>query len=321
VRIASFISSATEILYALGLGDRVVGVSHECDFPPEVKSKPKVSYTNITPELPSVLIDRQVRELVAAGKPLYEIDIGTLIDLKPELIVTQAQCDVCAIRYDDVVSTVASEPELAGTTIVALNPQTLGDILADITRVGAATGRDAEAARYVASLQARIDAVRERTGMLPPDRRKRVTCIEWIEPLMVAANWTPELVNLAGGVQTGQEHMARAGEHSRYVEWDLIRAFDPEVIVVLPCGFDLDRSVREAIVLRDLPGWHDTTAARSGNLFAVDGNALFNRSGPRIVESLELLARLVHPEFYGDDSRTTREPASGDGRTWQHLKP
>lgn len=314
MRIASFISSATEILYALGLGDAVVGVSHECDFPAEVKSKPKVSYTNITPELPSVLIDRQVRELVAAGKPLYEIDVGTLLDLNPDLIVTQAQCDVCAIRYDDVVSTVASEAELVGTKIVALNPQTLGDILADITRVGAATGREAEAARYVAALEARIAAVRERTGMLPPERRKRVCCIEWIEPLMVAANWTPELVDLAGGFQTGPTLGAVAGEHSRYVEWNVIRKFDPEVIVVLPCGFDLERSISEAATLRDLPGWTDTTAARTGNVFAVDGNALFNRSGPRIVESLELLAKLVHPELH-------QLPAdlSGDGKTWKRL--
>lgn len=319
MRIASFISSATEILYGLGLGDHVVGVSHECDFPAEVKSKPKVSYTNITPELPSVLIDRQVRELVAAGKPLYEIDVGTLIDLKPDLIVTQAQCDVCAIRYDDVVSTVAADPEFAGTKIVALNPQTLGEILADIARVGSATGRETEAASYVAELEARIAAVRERTGNLPPERRKRVTCIEWIEPLMVAANWTPELVDLAGGVQTGQEHMARAGEHSRYVEWDVIREFDPEVIVVLPCGFDLDRGVREATVLHDLPGWYDTNAARSGNVFAVDGNALFNRSGPRIVDSLELLSRFVYPQRHVDDSHATRDSASGDGRTWQRL--
>ena len=313
MRITSFISSATEILYALGLGPDVVGVSHECDFPPEVVGKPKVSYTNIASDLSSVMIDRQVRELVAAGKPLYEIDVDLLASLKPDLIVTQAQCDVCAIRYDDVVDTVRSEEALAATKIVALNPQTLGDILSDIRRVGAATDRVAKAERYVSELEARIAAVRERTGNLPPERRKRVTCIEWIEPLMVAANWTPELVELAGGVQAG----AVAGAHSTYTDWEAIRTFDPEVLVVLPCGFDLARTLREAETLRDLPGWPEVTAVRTGEVYAVDGNALFNRSGPRIVDSLELLSQLVHPI-----SRRALAPGSnveGDGRTWQRI--
>lgn len=314
MRIASFISSATEMLYGLGLGPDVVAVSHECDFPAEVVGKPKISYTNITPDAPSGMIDRQVRELVAAGKPLYEIDVDLLVSLRPDLIVTQAQCDVCAIRYDDVVATVRSEESLAHTKIVALNPQFLGDILADIRRVGAATDRDAEAERYVGELEARIDAVRRRTGNLPAERRKRVICIEWLDPLMVAANWTPELVDLAGGTQTS----AVAGEHSTYTSWDSIRKFDPEVIVVLPCGFDLERTLSESKVLPELPGWHDLTAVRAGNAYAVDGNALFNRSGPRIVESLELLARLTHPELY-EASQGTRETASGDGRTWQRL--
>lgn len=310
MRIVSFISSATEILYALGLGDQVVGVSHECDFPPEVVGKPKVSYTNIASDLSSVMIDRQVRELVAAGKPLYEVDVDLLVSLKPDLIVTQAQCDVCAIRYDDVVDTVRSEETLAATKIVALNPQRLGDILKDIRRVGEATDRVSEAEQYVSELEARIAAVRERTGNLPAEQRKRVTCIEWIEPLMVAANWTPELVELAGGVQAG----ATAGEHSTYTDWESIRTFDPEVLVVLPCGFDLARTLREATTLRDLPGWHDIAAVRAGEVYAVDGNALFNRSGPRIVDSLELLSQLVHPEAYG-----LRDTA-GDGRTWQRFE-
>jgi iron complex transport system substrate-binding protein len=309
LQIVSFISSATEIIYALGLGPDVVGVSHECDFPPEVVGKPKVSYTNIASDLSSVMIDRQVRELVAAGKPLYEIDVDLLVSLKPDLIVTQAQCDVCAIRYDDVVDTVRNEETLAATKIVALNPQSLGDILADIRRVGEATDRVAAAERYVSELEARIAAVRERTGNLPPEQRKRVTCIEWIEPLMVAANWTPELVELAGGVQAG----AVAGAHSTYTDWESIRTFDPEVIVVLPCGFDLTRTLREAETLRDLPGWLDVTAVRTGEVYAVDGNALFNRSGPRIVESLELLSQLVHPEAFG------LRGTDGDGRTWQRL--
>jgi len=313
LRIVSFISSATEMLYALGLGESVVGVSHECDYPPEVVGKPKVSYTHISVDEPSWFIDRQVRELVAAGKPLYEIDVEQLASLKPDLIVTQAQCDVCAIRYDDVVDTVRSEESLAQTKIVALNPQRLADILTDIRRLGDATERAAEAERYVNELEARIDAVRNRTGNLPPEQRRRVTCIEWIEPLMVAANWTPELVELAGGIQAG----AVAGEHSSYTDWEAIRTFDPEVIVVLPCGFNLERTLREAEVLRQLPGWNDVAAVRAGEVYAVDGNALFNRSGPRIVDSLELLSKLVQPISRG--ALAPGPSAEGDGLMWQRM--
>ncbi|MCE9603450.1 MAG: cobalamin-binding protein [Planctomycetia bacterium] len=315
MRIASFISSATEMLYGLGLGEQVVAVSHECDFPAEVLAKPKISFTNISADAPSAMIDRQVKELVAAGKPLYEIDVELLVRLAPDLIVTQAQCDVCAIRYDDVVATVQSEEALASTQIVALNPHFLHDILGDIRRLAIATNRMDEGAAYVKSLVARIDTVRARTGNLPAERRRRVTCIEWIEPLMVAANWTPELVDLAGGTQAA----TTAGEHSTYTDWETIRAFDPEVIVVLPCGFDLERTLREAADLPQRPGWNELTAVRAGNVYAVNGNALFNRSGPRIVDSLELLSRLVHPELYEDDARGDREIASGDGRTWQRL--
>ncbi|MGC3971488.1 MAG: cobalamin-binding protein [Pirellulales bacterium] len=295
MRIASLISSATEMLFGLGLDDEIVAVSHECDWPPPANLRPRATFTNIAADVPSGLIDRQVKELVAAGKPLYEVDLELLTELKPDLVVTQAQCDVCAVRYDDVVAAIASEPSLCGTKIHALNPQSLADVLADVRRLGAATGRDADAAAYVKSLEARIAAVRERTGSLPAERRPLTACIEWIDPLMIAGNWTPELVDLAGGRQI----WAVAGKHSTYTDWETVRAAEPDVIVIMPCGFGLDRSVREAESLRDLPGWNDLPAVRNGRAFAVDGNALFNRSGPRLVESLELLAGLVHPELFG----------------------
>jgi iron complex transport system substrate-binding protein len=293
MRIASLISSATEMLFGLGLADEIVAVSHECDWPPAANDKPRATFSNIASDAPSGLIDRQVKELIAAGKTLYEVDLDLLVELKPDLIVTQAQCDVCAVRYDDVVAAVASEPSLRGTTIHALNPQSLDDVLQDIRRLGATTSRNAEADAYVKSLEARIAAVRERTGSLPAERRPLTACIEWIDPLMIAGNWTPQLVELAGGRQV----WAKAGEHSSYTTWESVRAADAEVIVVMPCGFGLERSVREAQSLQELPGWKDVRAVREGRVFAVDGNALFNRSGPRLVESLELLAGLVHPEL------------------------
>ena len=294
MRIVSLISSATEMLFGLGLEESIVGVSHECDYPAAANRLPRATFTNITADAPSGMIDQQVKELVAAGKPLYEIDLELLVDLQPDLIITQAQCDVCAVRYDDVVAAVASEPKLGTTQLVALNPESLGDVMKDIQRLGIATSRTAAAAEYVSALEARIELVRSRTGMLAESQRPLTACIEWIEPMMIAGNWTPELIELAGGRQT----WAVAGRHSTYTAWEDVRLADPEVIIVMPCGFDLSRTLREAASLSELPGWSEISAVRAGQVFAVDGNALFNRSGPRLVDSLELLAQLVHPELH-----------------------
>lgn len=306
MRIVSLISSATEMLFGLGLEESIVGVSHECDFPAAANRLPRATFTNIVADAPGGMIDQQVKELVAAGKPLYEIDLDLLVDLQPDLIVTQAQCDVCAVRYDDVVAAVASEPRLNQAQLVALNPQSLGDVLEDIRRLGMATERTAAAAEYVTALETRIEHVRTRTGTLAESHRRLTACIEWIEPMMIVGNWTPELIALAGGRQS----WAVAGRHSSYTAWEDVRSADPEVIVVMPCGFDRERTVREAASLLELPGWGELRAVRSGRVFAVDGNALFNRSGPRLVDSLELLAGLIHPELHG-------KPASND--YWQPL--
>ena len=294
MRIVSLISSATEMLFGLGLEESIVGVSHECDYPAAANRLPRATFTNITADAPSGMIDQQVKELVAAGKPLYEIDLDLLVDLQPDLIITQAQCDVCAVRYDDVVAAVASEPKLGAAQLVALNPQSLGDVMKDIRRLGIATSQTAAAAEYVSALEARIELVRSRTGTLAESQRPLTACIEWIEPMMIAGNWTPELIELAGGRQT----WAVAGRHSTYTAWEDVRLADPEVIIVMPCGFDLSRTLREAASLSELPGWSEISAVRAGQVFAVDGNALFNRSGPRLVDSLELLAQLVHPELH-----------------------
>ena len=286
------------MLFGLGLEESIVGVSHECDYPAAANRLPRATFTNITADAPSGMIDQQVKELVAAGKPLYEIDLELLVDLQPDLIITQAQCDVCAVRYDDVVAAVASEPKLGAAQLVALNPQSLGDVMKDIRRLGIATSRTAAAAEYVSALEARIELVRSRTGTLAESQRPLTACIEWIEPMMIAGNWTPELIELAGGRQT----WAVAGRHSTYTAWEDVRSADPEVIIVMPCGFDLSRTLREAASLSELPGWSELSAVRAGQVFAVDGNALFNRSGPRLVDSLELLAALVKPEIHGTPS-------------------
>lgn len=313
-RIASLLASATEMLYGLGLGDRLVAVSHECDFPPEAATKPRVTRSNIAASADSLAIDRQVRALLAAGQPLYEIDTPRLAALRPELIVTQAQCDVCAVRYEDVVATVQAHQELRGCPIVPLNPLSLADVLADVERVGRAAAHATEGRRYAARLRARVDAVAQRTAHLAAGERPRVACIEWIEPLMAAGNWMPEIVHLAGGRQT----LATAGRHSTVTPWEAVRAFDPECVVVMPCGFDLRQAIAAAEVLTRLPGWRELSAVQSGRVFAVDGSAYFNRSGPRLVDSLELLAGLAQPALFGGDkwgaaetSRFARLPCAG----------
>jgi len=295
MRIASLLASSTEILAGLGLADQIVAISHECDYPPEITDRPRVTHTHIRTDAESRDIDTQVQDVTRDGGALYQLDTQQLADLRPDLIITQAQCDVCAVCYEDVVAAVRSTPALERARVVALNPTTLEDIFRDILRVGDATDR-AEAARaYVADLRARVDAVHGRTADIPDLDRPRVACIEWIEPLMLAGNWMPELIRIAGG----RCDLTRAGEHSGYTAWQDVVAWNPQVVVVCPCGFDLPRSLRESARLREYTGWQGISAAGAGCCFAVDGNALFNRSGPRMIDSLELLAALIHPARFG----------------------
>jgi iron complex transport system substrate-binding protein len=308
-RIVSLISSATEILHLLGLGERVVGVSHECDFPPEVRAKPRLTRSLVESAATSREIDDQVHALSASQSALYTIDAEELAALAPDLIITQAQCDVCAVRYEDVVATVNSTPSLKHTQILALNPHSLADVFHDIKRIGQATAAEPAAQRALAALEARVQAVRTATATLSRKQIPRTACLEWIEPPMLAANWTPELVVMAGG-DAGR---TVAGAHSSYANWLEIMAYDPQIIVIMPCGFDLERAIVEAQVLVHVPGWSQLSAVRERRVFAVDGNAYFNRSGPRLVDSLEILAHLFHPERFAP-------PKIGPQRVWRRLE-
>lgn len=299
-RIASLLASATEILYGLGLGDKVVAISHECDFPPEAASKPRVTGTRIAADASSVEIDRQVAQRVAAGEPIYYVDAEVLASVRPDLIVTQVQCAVCAVSPEDVRRALQGHDVLKNTAVVTLNATTLDEIFEDILRVGEAAGCSAEAQAYVTGLRKRVEVVRANAVSAAATHRPRVVCVEWIDPVMVAANWMPELIELAGG-QCG---LTSAGAQSGYTDWDDVVAFDPEVMVVMPCGFDLTRTLEEARELRKLGKWSKLTAVRTGRVYAVDGNAYFNRSGPRIVDSLEILAALIHPTVFGDAERS-----------------
>jgi len=285
-RIASLLPGATEMLFGLGLGERVVAVSHECDFPLEAAWKPRVTFSHVDSTAASGAIDRQVRDLLAAGEPLYGVDAEQLAELRPELIVTQAQCDVCAVRYDDVLAAVAGRPELRDTQVLAQAPESLDEVFADIAALAAAAGCEEAGAAYLAEFRGRVEAVEAETDRLSDGQRMRVACIEWIDPLMLAGNWMPGLIQLAGGRQPA---VVETG-HSRYTDWDAVVEFDPQVVVVMPCGFNLERSVREVASLAARPGWAELAAVRDGKVYAVDAGALFNRAGPRLVESLELLA-------------------------------
>ena len=309
-RIASLLASGTEILYALGLGDRVVAVSHECDFPAEVAGKPRVTFTHVDAQASSGEIDTQVRERTAAGEALYEIDVEQLAALEPELIVTQSQCDVCAVRYADVVDAVQNDPRLKNTQVVDLNPTTLGGILDDVRRVAAAADVPDAGERVVGQLEARIAAVRSRAEHLPPKERPRVACIEWIEPLMLAANWMPELLELCGAAETP----VKKGAHSTETPWEVFIEFAPQTIVFMPCGFPLAQALREWRQLAARTDWAEIPSVRQVRLWAVDGNAYFNRSGPRMIDSLEILAHLIHPDLFPQPS-CVADPA----RVWQRL--
>jgi len=296
--------SGTETLFALGLGPLLVGVSHACDWPPEAAALPRLTRSKIDGLASGQEIDEQVRALMAADEPLYDIDAELLAELRPDLIVTQSQCDVCAVRYADVVRLVANIPGLRATSVLGLNPRRLEEAIEDALRLAKAAGALAAGVRLAAHLRARIDAVREQTARRPA---VVVACLEWLDPPMLAGNWGPELVELAGGRQP----LTQAGMHSTYAEWPQIVAMAPEAIVVCPCGFDLERSAAEAASLGRVPGWQELSAVCAGRVYALDGNTYFNRPGPRLVDTLELLAHLLHPE-------DCAPPPSG---VWRRILP
>lgn len=281
--------SATEIIAALGFADRLVGRSHECDFPREVKRLPAVTASKLDAEGTSYAIDERLKSIVQEGLAVYRVDGELLRRLAPDVIVTQDQCDVCAVSLKDVEAAVCAWTDHAAR-IVSLAPGRLADVWADLKRVAEALGAPERGVALVGTIEARVAAVAERAAAAAD--RPRIACIEWIEPLMAAGNWMPELVALAGGVNLFGE----AGAHSPWLDWRDLRDADPDVILVAPCGFDIARSRRDLPELEALPGWAALSAVRAGRVCIADGNQYFNRPGPRLVESLEILAEILHPD-------------------------
>lgn len=287
MRVVSLLPSATEIVCALGAGSSLVGVSHECDHPNAVRSLPAVTRAKLDARASSAAIDQSVRTLVEQGLGVYEIDVARLKELRPDVIVTQNQCDVCAVSYADVEA--AARRVLGdGVTIVSLAPQRLSDVWDDVERVAAALDRGAAGRALVAHARERLASLTARVRGRP---RPTVACIEWLDPLMMAANWTPDLVDIAGGSYP----FAEAGAQSTTADWTVVADAQPDVVVLMPCGFPVAQTRREIDVVRARPEWNRLPAVATGRAWIVDGNAYFNRPGPRLVESAEILAGLLHP--------------------------
>jgi iron complex transport system substrate-binding protein len=289
MQICSFLPSATEIIYALGMGDSLSGVTFECDYPPEASGKPVVVNTLIHSGLTPLEIDQAVRKQIADGGSLYFVDLAKLQEIQPDVLVTQDLCRVCAISTPDLakaISELSSHPK-----VISLAPHSLEQVFLDIETVGAAIGRPAEAASLLHDLRSRVERVQNN---IRPGKPLRVLCIEWLSPLFQGGHWIPEMVELAGGNAV----LAKAGERSICISWEQIREADPEVIVVMPCGFHLEETVAQYWNTAFPEDWTEVSAVRNHRVYAVDGTAYFSRSGPRLVTGVEILEAIIKDDGF-----------------------
>jgi iron complex transport system substrate-binding protein len=290
-RIVSFLPSATEILYQLGVGDQVVGVTHECDFPDEAKSKPRVIHSSFDPtKMGSKEIDRQVVELMHSGADIYIVDEQVLKKANPDLIVAQGLCDVCSPSTKEInnaLSILNNKPD-----IVILDPHNLDDILAGILEVAKKIGKIDEAQKLIQLLQKRIEYVKNK----PKKSKPKILCIEWLDPLFTAGHWVPQLVEIAAGING----LSKVGEPSRRMKIEEAMQFDPDIIVLMPCGFDISRIRQEYTKLTNNIKWKLLRAVQNNNVYAVDANSYFSKPGPRIITGIEILAKIIHSEAFED---------------------
>ncbi|MGD0119627.1 MAG: cobalamin-binding protein [Candidatus Binatus sp.] len=290
-RIVTLLPSATETVCALGFENQLVGRSHECDFPPEVVRIPELTEAKFNPEGTSAEIDQRVKKIVGDALSVYRVDAAKLRELRPDVIVTQSQCEVCAVSERDVEAAVA-EWLGARPKIVSLAPYGLDDIFTDMLRVADALDAHARGTELVERLRARLKKIADKSREAA--QRPSVATIEWIDPLMAAGNWTPTLVEMAGG----ENLFGKAGEHSPWMKFDELAAKNPDLILISPCGFDMDRAAQDLPALTKRAEWNGLKAVRARRVFMADGNQYFNRPGPRIAESLEILAEITHPELF-----------------------
>lgn len=297
-RIVSFLPSASEMVYALGLGDLLVGITHECDYPAEVKGKPVVVRAVLpTEQMSQDEIDAAVSQRMREGLSLYQVDEELLRKLDPDLILTQDLCQVCAPSGNEVAQVLQLLPRKP--RILWLTPRSLTEIFENLRELGAATDRLAAAEELIARGRARLDSVAALTRAVPT--RPRVFCMEWFEPVYASGHWMPEMIEIAGGVDA----LGSKGMDSVRIDWKEVREWAPEVLILTPCGFNLDQTIARARSLASYPGWSDLPAVRNGRVYAVDANSYFARPGPRVVEGTELLAHLIHPDLFAWPRPTT----------------
>lgn len=288
MRIVSTLPSATEIVCALGLEDELVGVTHECDYPPSVRSKPVVVRSVFdSSAMDAKSVDNLVSEYLRSGRPIYKVDMELLTRLQPDLVVTQEVCDVCAVSSSVVLDSVEKISKKA--EVVTLNPHSLEDVLSDVLRVGEAAGSLERARRLVDLLEARIQKVKRRVSGC--GGRPRVACLEWLDPVYNAGHWLPQMVEYAGG----KEVLGVKGEPSRRVRWESVLEADPEHLFLTVCGYDVERTIRELAALASRDGWFTLQAVREGNVYAMNGSWYYSRPGPRLVDGLEALSLFLHP--------------------------
>ena len=294
MRIVSLIASSTEIVHALGLGQSMVGRSHECDFPTSVKALPICTSPKFAVDGSSYEIDQRVKAILQESLSVYKVDAKLLDDLAPSHIITQAQCDVCAVSLKDVEAA-ACEMVKSHPQIISLEPNCLEDYFTDLQKVGAALNCPERAAALIKQDKERIKEISSKAeSALAGKAKNTVAVVEWIEPLMAAGNWMPELVELCGGINL----FGIAGKHSPWMSFDEIIARDPDVIVVTPCGFDNERTLKEIHLLTGQKGFQQLSAAKNGRVYVADGNQYFNRPGPRLIDSLEIMAEMVYPDIF-----------------------
>jgi iron complex transport system substrate-binding protein len=303
MRICSLLPSATEVLFALGLGDSVAGVTHECDFPPEAARKPALISPRVDPHAKSDDLDRSVRELMARSESLYAVRDDLLREIQPDLIITQDLCHVCAASPDDLASALAKMPKQP--RILTLQPHTLADVWNDIRRIGDATGKSREADVFAQRQEQKVAVIREKVSAAPS--RPRVACIEWLDPIYVGGHWVPEMVEAAGGVDV----LGHAGQPSFTVTSEQVIAAKPDVIVIMPCGFSVKRTDDELRRTPLPPEWNQLAAVRDDRVFIVDANSYFSRSGPRLADGVAILANLLHPNVAVGPPRRTPALALG----------
>lgn len=306
MRIVSLLPAATEILYAIGAGDSVVGVTHECDFPADAATKPKLIRPRVDPLAPPAELDRQVRELVERGESIYAVDAELLTSLAPDLIVTQDLCHVCAASPEDLASALSRLPRERAPRVLTFTPRRLADVWAGIREIGEAVGCASQAQALASELEQSVAAIE--SAMAGVAARPRVLCMEWFDPPYCGGHWVPEMVRLAGGTDL----FGRAGEPSFPIAWEQILESRPEVIVLMSCGYDLARNVEVWKQARQPAGWNALPAVQSGRVYAVDANGYFSRSGPRLAEGVALLASLLHPELAGSARGNQSE-------RWRHV--